>query len=316
MEMPNANDLMGIEWHFSEWIVQAGGLSHFNVMEYFSLSPFWDPTSNNAVLSMQTKFNALQNENIDLTQMIGTEFAIVHENAPDYFVIAKRKRSNPTKTTNISFYYIIQGNVYQAPPLPLILSSRMLTSLSEVEECFDEVYSSIEYDPFKGYSWKQQNEALKRENETTRELLGSGLIHQQAKDQFKNSIDFMLALGTSRLSVISEQTRLNKETAIKNKKNLSLGSFGNKSILEFGRQQNITDDSQSTGSKLGTIGESYRKETGYEYNSDISERLPATPTPSMYAQSSPNTPGFMSRITPTISNSVSKTFTNLTIPRN
>ncbi|OMH78766.1 Mediator of RNA polymerase II transcription subunit 6 [Zancudomyces culisetae] len=53
-------DLMGIEWRFSEWIMQAGGLTPSNVMEYFSLSPFWDPTSNNALTSLNLIEEAFQ----------------------------------------------------------------------------------------------------------------------------------------------------------------------------------------------------------------------------------------------------------------
>ncbi len=36
-----------------------GGLNPDNVLDYFALSPFWDPECNNAVLKMQTKFNNL-----------------------------------------------------------------------------------------------------------------------------------------------------------------------------------------------------------------------------------------------------------------
>lgn len=36
-----------------------GGLNPENVLDYFALSPFWDPECNNAVLRMQTQFNNL-----------------------------------------------------------------------------------------------------------------------------------------------------------------------------------------------------------------------------------------------------------------
>ncbi|PVV02493.1 hypothetical protein BB560_003051 [Smittium megazygosporum] len=148
-------DLLGIEWRFSEWILHAGGLNSQNVMEYFSLSPFWDPNSNNAVLKMQTQFNALQNERMDLVHMVGIEFALVYEKAPEYFVIAKRRRYNPSRCINLSFYYILNGNIYQAPPLTLLQ-----TSLKEVEEGFNEISSQVEYSTFKGYTWKDSSSEL------------------------------------------------------------------------------------------------------------------------------------------------------------
>jgi mediator of RNA polymerase II transcription subunit 6 len=36
-------------------------------MDYFSLSPFWDPNSNNAVIKMQTTNNSIDQANMDLT---------------------------------------------------------------------------------------------------------------------------------------------------------------------------------------------------------------------------------------------------------
>ncbi|KAJ1719040.1 Mediator of RNA polymerase II transcription subunit 6, partial [Coemansia biformis] len=54
---------------------QFGGLRPDNVLEYFSQSPFWDSSSNNAVLKMQTRFNDLQQASYDLKNMVGVEFA-------------------------------------------------------------------------------------------------------------------------------------------------------------------------------------------------------------------------------------------------
>ncbi|KAG0338033.1 Mediator of RNA polymerase II transcription subunit 6 [Podila humilis] len=52
-------DLLNIEWRFQEWLIGMGGLNPDNVLDYFALSPFWDPECNNAVLRMQTQFNNL-----------------------------------------------------------------------------------------------------------------------------------------------------------------------------------------------------------------------------------------------------------------
>ncbi|ORX68045.1 MED6-domain-containing protein, partial [Linderina pennispora] len=122
-------DLTGIEWRFTEWIGPNGGLRPDNVLEYFGLSPFWDPSSNNAILRMQTQFNELQNASLDLRQMTGIEFAVTYHEAPALFIITKQRRSNPTKVTPVSIYYVVNGNVYEAPSLYSIISTRMLSSI-------------------------------------------------------------------------------------------------------------------------------------------------------------------------------------------
>ena len=50
-------DLSEIQWRATEWIIAFGGLNEETVMEYFYLSPFYDQTSNNAVLRMQTQYS-------------------------------------------------------------------------------------------------------------------------------------------------------------------------------------------------------------------------------------------------------------------
>ncbi|KAG0030824.1 Mediator of RNA polymerase II transcription subunit 6 [Podila clonocystis] len=88
-------DLMNIEWRFQEWLIGMGGLNPENVLDYFALSPFWDPECNNAVLRMQTQFNNLGEMKQRLSEMIGVEFALVLDRYPHLFVIQKQRRKNP-----------------------------------------------------------------------------------------------------------------------------------------------------------------------------------------------------------------------------
>lgn len=55
------DDLTALEWRDTNWVDRHGGLRNAQlVLDYFSLSPFWDPQCNNALLRMQTQFNDLQ----------------------------------------------------------------------------------------------------------------------------------------------------------------------------------------------------------------------------------------------------------------
>lgn len=53
-------DLAHICFRDGAWIQARGGLGAHNVMEYFSLSQFYDRTCNNEVAKMQTQFTQQQ----------------------------------------------------------------------------------------------------------------------------------------------------------------------------------------------------------------------------------------------------------------
>ncbi|KAJ2781822.1 Mediator of RNA polymerase II transcription subunit 6 [Coemansia javaensis] len=151
-----ATELTGIEWRSDQWLFQFGGLRPENVLEYFSQSPFWDSSSNNAVLKMQTQHSSgLQPAAHDLTRMVGVEFAVTHADPPALFVITKSRRSSPTRTTPLAVYYILDGNAYEAPSLYSVVSSRILTSVKRVEAAFDVARAHAVFHPATGYSWQE-----------------------------------------------------------------------------------------------------------------------------------------------------------------
>ncbi|KAI9504302.1 Mediator of RNA polymerase II transcription subunit 6 [Coemansia spiralis] len=156
-----AKALTSIEWRSDQWLFQYGGLRPDNVLEYFSQSPFWDSSSNNAVLKMQTQFNDLQHSSYDLKNMIGIEFSVTHQEPPSLFIITKFRRSSPTKATPLAVYYISDGNAYEAPTLYSIISTRVLSSIKRVEEAFDIASKHSEFHPSIGYTWKKTEEQKK-----------------------------------------------------------------------------------------------------------------------------------------------------------
>ncbi|KAF9982975.1 Mediator of RNA polymerase II transcription subunit 6 [Mortierella antarctica] len=147
-------NLLNMEWRFHEWIMGMGGLNPDNVLDYFALSPFWDPECNNAVLKMQTKFNNLGEMKQRLSEMTGVEFALVHDRYPTLFVIQKQRRVNPQQVKPMAIYYVLQGSIYQCPDLQTLLSNRILGSLHHVESAFNEARTMKEFHPSTGYHWK------------------------------------------------------------------------------------------------------------------------------------------------------------------
>ncbi|XP_023325913.1 mediator of RNA polymerase II transcription subunit 6 isoform X2 [Eurytemora carolleeae] len=140
--------LLSISWHDSAWIPI---LNQANVMDYFSerSNPFYDRTCNNEVLKMQK----LGVADVQLQNMQGTEFQLLHVQEPILYVIRKQTRHSPTQVTPLSDYYIIAGVVYQAPDLSTLLNSRIVSAVSHLQGAFEEARGYSRYHPSRGYWW-------------------------------------------------------------------------------------------------------------------------------------------------------------------
>ena len=144
-----------------KWVASTPTLVHFHillktfssslnvsltVLPYFAESPFFDPTSNNATLTTQALYNPNMYYIIQtreafegrLRTMQGLEFMVTHDPSENdtkhdhsgVWVIRKqkrRKRQNAQdEVTGISSYYVVGDNVYMAPSVGNVLSSRLV----------------------------------------------------------------------------------------------------------------------------------------------------------------------------------------------
>ncbi|KAG2736870.1 hypothetical protein G9P44_000960 [Scheffersomyces stipitis] len=134
-----------IQWKSPEFI-QERGLHTGNVLEYFSLSPFYDRTSNNQQLMMQFQFQQIQipvNTTFQqffqekLREMTGVVFVIAYNREPDFWIIRKQLQLDPQNAVTLQDYYIIGANVYQAPKVYDVLSSRLLSSVLQLRNSID-----------------------------------------------------------------------------------------------------------------------------------------------------------------------------------
>ncbi|KAK6204700.1 MED6 mediator subfamily complex component-domain-containing protein [Scheffersomyces amazonensis] len=149
----SAEALDEIQWKSPEFI-QERGLHTGNVLEYFSLSPFYDRTSNNQVLMMQFQFQQIQIPmgmtfqqffQTKLTEMTGIEFIIAYNREPDFWIIRKQKRIDSNNAFPIQDYYIIGANVYQAPKIYDILASRLLSGVLSIKNSMDLLTNMTQY---------------------------------------------------------------------------------------------------------------------------------------------------------------------------
>ncbi|KAG8908536.1 Mediator of RNA polymerase II transcription subunit 6 [Tulasnella sp. 403] len=125
-------------------------------MDYFMCSIFADPTSNNAILRMQTAHTGmpLLDEEEQLKRFVGVEFALVHAIPPDCFVIQKRERLSPTEVRPLASYFIMNNWIYCAPDIYSVLSGRLRNSLQQLRSSLEHLQKyRPEFTPRTGYSW-------------------------------------------------------------------------------------------------------------------------------------------------------------------
>lgn len=146
LSIPQQENPLHISWHDSNWIPF---LNASNVMDYFAekSNSFYDRTCNNEIVRMQRQSME------QLKNMVGIEYILLHVKEPILYVVRKQHRHTPEETTPLADYYIIAGRVYQAPDLGSVFNSRILSTVHNLQQAFDDAISYAKFHPTKGYSW-------------------------------------------------------------------------------------------------------------------------------------------------------------------
>ena len=151
MAAPGQPPLDEIQWADPSLLPSMQGIHSNSVLFYFAQSPFFDRTSNNAVIFQQAHINPSMMPIIQerktfeahLRGMSGLEYVVAQEPAEmgwgygtGVWVIRKqtrRKRNEPGVEDELTVhadYFLVGENVYQAPAFADILSSRIVGTLS------------------------------------------------------------------------------------------------------------------------------------------------------------------------------------------
>lgn len=129
------------------WVYEHGGIHDNSVLFYFALSPFFDQTSNNAVIASQAMFNpniypVIANRarfEAHLKTMAGLEFIVAQEPAETHpgagtgvWVINKQSRrkrhGQPDDIQVHAVYFVVGNNIYPAPSMADLLTYRMVSN--------------------------------------------------------------------------------------------------------------------------------------------------------------------------------------------
>lgn len=131
MGLQENGDLTDVMWNDRQWLALFP-LNEQSVLDYFSLSPFYDRSCNNEIVKMQRLDPGL------MATMEGIEYAVL-PSPPSLFLIAKNKRtiSPRPQVQLVAIYYVTNGNIYQTPSAHAVLSSRVLQSLHHIRQSFD-----------------------------------------------------------------------------------------------------------------------------------------------------------------------------------
>ncbi|XDG02021.1 hypothetical protein ABKA04_001636 [Annulohypoxylon sp. FPYF3050] len=143
-----------IQWHDPIELQRIGGVHSNSVLFYFAKSPFFDGTSNNAIVFNQALFNERMNHIIStreafesrLREMTGLEFVVAQEPAEmgpgmgtGVWVIHKQTRRKRDITDDITVhaaYYVLGDYIFMAPTLVDVLNFRMVTLTENLSKCF------------------------------------------------------------------------------------------------------------------------------------------------------------------------------------
>ncbi|KAG6038670.1 hypothetical protein E4U41_003905 [Claviceps citrina] len=171
MANPNDPPLDEIQWRSPQMLASMGGLHSNTILFYFAESPFFERTSNNAVIMSQAMNNMAMYHYIQtreafegrLRTMSGLEFVVGEEPAETgpgvgtgVWVIRKQTRrkqqyhEDDEITVHASFF-VVGENIYMAPTLADILASRIMTISSAIAKALPAAESIRKWRPSTGH---------------------------------------------------------------------------------------------------------------------------------------------------------------------
>lgn len=210
---PNNGPLDEVQWKHPEWI-QENGLRTDNVLEYFSLSPFYDRSSNNQVLKMQSQYNDMHSGNdlySKLQNMKGLEFVVAIAHEPNLWVIRKQERLSPDVTRPISTYFVVGENIYMAPAVHSIIENRVLSIALSLSQALRAACSLPTFSPSQGYIYKNDPQLLSSVDKSSSEKDPNITPAEERQAYYNIDVSLNHALSNTTLYLEDSINSLNRE---------------------------------------------------------------------------------------------------------
>ncbi|KNC47404.1 uncharacterized protein AMSG_03838 [Thecamonas trahens ATCC 50062] len=119
------------------------------VLDYFSISPFYDQQSNNAVAARAGKHLD------EMSNVVGKEYRLDTNSSrpPALYIIWGLNRTSPTDLKPADVFFVLEGTIYMAPLLASLLASRVAKIAHYVNQAVDVLHSQASFDLAQGYTW-------------------------------------------------------------------------------------------------------------------------------------------------------------------
>ncbi|MCJ1401379.1 Mediator of RNA polymerase II transcription subunit 6 [Xylographa trunciseda] len=162
-----------IQWRSPPIAQGMGGIHTNTVLPYFYESPYFDRTSNNAILSSQALYNPSMFHIIAtreafegrLRTMAGLEFMVTHDpsdggqivsNSGVWVIRKQNRRKRPGEEDEVaplSSYFVVGESVYMAPSVGNILGGRLLSTVTSLTKFLATASSLPIFTPSLGYTY-------------------------------------------------------------------------------------------------------------------------------------------------------------------
>lgn len=103
------------------------------------------------VLTKYPMYAGLERE---LSKLRGVEYVLACAREPDFWIIKKQERNDPTSTRVLQDYYIIGANVYQAPTLFNVVQSRLMSTNYHLSQTIKNLHKLTVFQPSQGVQFK------------------------------------------------------------------------------------------------------------------------------------------------------------------
>ena len=275
--MSSEIDLSSIYWRAPEFLEYYGNNLNENlIMDYFSLSPFYDKQCNNELIKMQNITNNVLINNDYISQQLkyfkGLEFVLVKWDSPSLFIINKQFRLNENQVRVLSVYYCLNNNLFMAPNIFNCLTSKISTATSSLTFSLNDFKSNLnKFNPRLGYQWDINYSGQRNNNDSD-------------NDDNNNTIPLIKSLKSTKLNLNDiKSTRLNNYQNIVNDQvnEVNNNSTDINNINKDNSIKAIEPPTKSTATNINDVNKKKkRKSLKSSHNSNSSTpnvTTPATP---------------------------------------